>query len=733
MAIQLVSSNLNILADNGRFETDPSTWGQLFTQVGTHSRSSEEQTQGIFSGLMTVTGAPILWPGFFFGNAFVAAGRKYVVKAKVFVPTGFNPAGGSSVIRLEQIIQFGVFGTPSPVIDVISSVTKTVTDAIGTWVDLELRFEVTAPGFAPFEVQILMDSPLNIGGKLHCDEFFIYEYIDVAEECTLEIDAIGTVVLNETTTGANDGSIAVAITGGTGPFEYSKDGGSSWQASNLFTGLAPGVYNMVVRQVALISCASAQSFAVNSADYDFDFSTIVTNESVSGAADGQIEITVTGDTAPFTFSKNGGGTYQSGNIFSGLAPGVYTIVVKDADDIIRARNIVIAAGILLVEKIWHAGNPITALRTAPPDWDTNPNYRLYCEVRVEEVTGSGTYVPAMVTHLTPTENNEARFQMREAMRGFLAAVPPAVSQNEIVRLTDRVKAFKFYTGSVEGTSDVPGVLAGSNPNLVLLGGISKEKWPTENFFDNLPTTKKLFSYAPAGKPVDPTQPDWINYLIIGPTVNTLKLSITATYTDGTTATAVTKTKTGVAYGQLYQLPVGPLNSGVLGITPAKTVISYEVVVLDQSDNEISEVRSYVLDAQSHPRKKLIMFLNSLGSYEVIRFTGVTERNVDMQREEFIRFLPYTYNVQDGERVSNRATLRESGSYGSGYLAGENAAALLDYLKDLLRSPRIFLIEGTRLRPVMINAGSFAMNGDQNYERALRLTFTNSFDEEFYTP
>lgn len=731
MAIQLVSTNLNILGDQGRFESDPSTWGQI-SFAGTLSRSAIIQTEGIFSGVNTIsTPTPILFNALFSAQASAhLAGKKYIAKAKVFVPTGFLPAAGASAISISQYIEFGVFGSPSPTLNVISSVTRTVTEATNTWVEIEMRCEVLFEGTAPLQFQITIPNPLTVGGKLHCDEFYIFEYIGVAEPCTLQINAGGTTVTNETAPAANDGTINVAITGGTGPFEYSKDNGTNWQPSALFTGLAPGVYTMVVREIARISCNATQSFAVNSAVLNFDFTTIVTNETVSGSADGQIAITVTGTVAPFTFSKNGGVTYQSGNVFTGLAAGVYTIVVKDAGNIIRARNVTVLPGILLFERIWHSGNYITTQRQAPPGWEVNPNYRLYCEVRVEEQTGSGVYVPTLITHLTPDGNDSATFQTREALRGFLKARP--VVSDQIIRLTDRIKSFKFYTGSVQGTSDVPGLLTDSVPHLALMGGISKRKY-NDDFFLTLPTTKKLMSWAPPEKAVDPTQPDYVNYLVFTPSVNTLQLQITATYTDATQATAVTRSLAGAGYGQLYQLPVGPQNSGVQGITPAKTVSRYTVRLLDQAGTVISEERTFVLDAVSHPRKKVLMFLNSLGSFETLRLTGVTETQTDMSREEIVRYMPLVYDAQEGERITHRATLRDSGSYGTGYLTGEYAAAWLSYLKDLLRSPRVYLMEGSALRLVTINGGSFAMPGDQNYERALRMTLTDSFEEEYYTP
>lgn len=48
----------------------------------------------------------------------------------------------------------------------------------------------------------------------------------------------------------SDGSITLSVAGGTGPYEYSIDGGVTWQTSNVFTGLPAGDYNFVIKDSA---------------------------------------------------------------------------------------------------------------------------------------------------------------------------------------------------------------------------------------------------------------------------------------------------------------------------------------------------------------------------------------------------------------------------------------------------------------------------------------------------
>ena len=50
-----------------------------------------------------------------------------------------------------------------------------------------------------------------------------------------------------TCSGSPDGKITVTASGGTGTYQYSKDNGTSFQSSNVFTGLASGLYSIVVK------------------------------------------------------------------------------------------------------------------------------------------------------------------------------------------------------------------------------------------------------------------------------------------------------------------------------------------------------------------------------------------------------------------------------------------------------------------------------------------------------
>jgi hypothetical protein len=67
--------------------------------------------------------------------------------------------------------------------------------------------------------------------------------------------------VTDETAALNDGSITLNANGGTAPYQYSIDGGSTWSTSNIFTSLSPGPYNTVI--LTADGCTDSSTTFVN--------------------------------------------------------------------------------------------------------------------------------------------------------------------------------------------------------------------------------------------------------------------------------------------------------------------------------------------------------------------------------------------------------------------------------------------------------------------------------------
>lgn len=737
MAIVIQSENLNIFGNNGRFETDRSTWGFNDPLNKVVSRQSFAKYSGNYGAVVQHQGSftlnqiilPIKW-----NEAAFQVGVKFLIRAKVHVPTlsvdFLNPIADD-----EEIIY--IKAVDNNALDYLSeyTVTKTVAEAKSEWVEISAVAEKIAfPIVGYYNTFIEVSGNHKNLGHIFLDdvEVFVVEITDDPEPtCTVDIDEDNTVVTDESAPGANDGSIEGAATGGSGDFEWALSEEGPWQSSNLFSGLGAGSYTLYARDAAANDCIASHVFVVNAGEADFDFEIATTDESVSGANDGSAVITPTGEGSPWTYSKDGGETFQSSNSFSGLAPGEYAFVVKDTFGNAKVKYATINAGAVDVEKVWHSKNPIFVSRTAAAGWEEETNFRLYVDIRVEDTPG--TFNSKLAVDLHPRSDGKATFYLNEAFRDSLTLVPPAVNESEITKLTDRIKRFKLFSGSVQGALQEPlEELTESLPSLVVWGGLSKEKFPVVKYFtEYLPTNKKFLTWAPLAKHVDRNQEDYLTFFVYN-FFTSLKLQIKAYYEDGTDATEVTKTKTGVKRYELYRIPAGPVNSGATTIAAEKTLVKYELSLLNQADEVISEVRTYYVEQLRHPLTRYFMFVNSLGGEEVLRFTGQAIETTDFNRPLLQKFLPHDYDALAGEFMVNEVTSIKRNSYSSGFIRGHQSADWHAYMEEFLLSPRVYLTSGSTRLPVVITGGEHSIQ-DQNHERFIRFEAKPAYDNVSFTP
>ncbi|MBS1733486.1 MAG: T9SS type A sorting domain-containing protein [Bacteroidetes bacterium] len=126
---------------------------------------------------------------------------------------------------------------------------------------------------------------------------------------------------------ANNGSIELYRTGGTGPYTYSLNN-VTYQGSNVFTNLAAGTYTGWVRDSK--GCKSSLANIVVTKAATLTLTRKFSNASACGN-DATITLTAAGGVAPYQYSKTGAtGPFQSANTFTGVAAGSYTCWVQDA-------------------------------------------------------------------------------------------------------------------------------------------------------------------------------------------------------------------------------------------------------------------------------------------------------------------------------------------------------------------------------------------------------------------
>lgn len=142
--------------------------------------------------------------------------------------------------------------------------------------------------------------------------------------CTLSSEFL---VSNETGVGGN-GAILISPADGTSPYEISIDGGNTFMSATLYQGLSAGEYNVVIRDAN--DCIFEETIIIQ--DCVIEILAEVENVSIGGAGDGSVTITTNGGTPPFSYSIDGGNTFQDDPFFGNLAVGNYSITIRDANE-----------------------------------------------------------------------------------------------------------------------------------------------------------------------------------------------------------------------------------------------------------------------------------------------------------------------------------------------------------------------------------------------------------------
>jgi gliding motility-associated-like protein len=148
--------------------------------------------------------------------------------------------------------------------------------------------------------------------------------VPLLSEAGPAIDAVNTVA---PTCVGGDGEISIVASGGSGALEYSIDGGATFQASGVFTGLSAGNYDVVVRDAG--GCEIDQPTILSNPNAPAVQSINITSPAC-GTSEGGLVVVATGGTAPYDYSIDNGGTFQPFATFGGLPVGTYDVVVRDA-------------------------------------------------------------------------------------------------------------------------------------------------------------------------------------------------------------------------------------------------------------------------------------------------------------------------------------------------------------------------------------------------------------------
>ncbi len=156
---------------------------------------------------------------------------------------------------------------------------------------------------------------------------------------------------------ACNGTITGTGTGGTTNYQFSADGGIIYNVTGFFDNLCAGPYNVIVRDQN--SCSDTVATIIGSpAGVAL---AITLTPSTCENANGEISMSLSGGTMPYSYSVDNGATFTTSGVFTGLAATTYNLEAADAngcgvDSIVTLSNQAspVISGVYVTEPSCHS-------------------------------------------------------------------------------------------------------------------------------------------------------------------------------------------------------------------------------------------------------------------------------------------------------------------------------------------------------------------------------------------
>lgn len=239
---------------------------------------------------------------------------------------------------------------------------------------------------------------------------------------------------------------------------------------------------------------------------------------------------------------------------------------------------------------------------------------------------------------------------------------------------------------------------------------------------NFGLKKKFLNYQPTTKVVDRKQNDFLYWLHDAANYSQYISTITAMYEvkydDGSIASVTGGNIDVSESAAVFCVPTGYWAVASAEVT-GKEIVSWSVRLCDNFDNIISERRTYLLAAVQDIPATYVLFRNSWGIFDSIRFDGTVANSIETTSQTA---LDGTNAVSEFDTEGYDLVKVNSGRLGRGWL---------DYLKELMLSEEIYLVKNAQLVKVVKNQKSLGLTDTMKRDDVATLEFRVAKNERYY--
>ncbi|MEI7723481.1 MAG: hypothetical protein WCK09_00395 [Bacteroidota bacterium] len=264
----------------------------------------------------------------------------------------------------------------------------------------------------------------------------------------------------------------------------------------------------------------------------------------------------------------------------------------------------------------------------------------------------------------------------------------------------------------------------------IAGGLNREDLVANNaalvdYFSLTATRKKFMTWSPPSKLTDKVETHSLFYAVQTPGITSIQMK--AHIYNGDTGSTINITPAlSVQYWSVYEFMAGYTQLN-LAAQLSGNVDRWELYLVDNAGNVISDIREFVLDKRYHENTRYFRFRNSWGTYDSLRCTGVFENLVENDREKV------NYTSEDIETTFNAPGAHTSISESLNYKAntGWLTKDFLQYLRDFMLSSEIFELEDGRLLKCLLTSKKTTLTKDAKYNYDLAFEYERAYNSFFF--
>ncbi len=262
--------------------------------------------------------------------------------------------------------------------------------------------------------------------------------------------------------------------------------------------------------------------------------------------------------------------------------------------------------------------------------------------------------------------------------------------------------------------------------------------PGGNAFDKYQSNIWLVNYngqyltcAPTSKRTLIGMQEFLSFLAVSPQPVNFKTHVTLTYQDGTTSNYRITTASGTVPAWDILCWRVPCSYAALNIAAnaTGTVWYYEVVIEDNSNNPITEIRRFVIDRTPYNKTRKILWKNSRGGEDSFYFTGNEKFNADYNHTTSNNFVSSYYDVKAGS--SSMANMTEQPKIATGTWL--ESKELANWMRDLRLAEYLYEDDGSQFLPIEILPGTFNIYDDEKTGYQVEFEYRYRFLNHSYTP